>query len=84
MSGLNALVLAELRLSQAETRLKLERVQATQRKTPNLIGRSNAQLTLQRQAKELRSQLDAWNWIVSVAQHEKNADKFEPQEGDEI
>ena len=74
MSGLNALVLAEIRRDQAEAKLKYEAVLAEQRKVPSLIGRSNQQLALQRKAKELKDQLDTWNWLVAVAQHE-NGDK---------
>lgn len=74
MSGLNPLVIAELRRDQAEAKLKYEAILADQRKTPSLIGRSNIQLSLQRKAKELKDQLDTWNWLVAVAQHE-NGDK---------
>lgn len=75
MSGLNPLVLAEIRRDRAEAALKLEAALASQRKIPNLIGRSNSQLALQRQVKELRDQLDTWNWLVSVAQHEAGEGK---------
>lgn len=76
MSGLNALVLAEIRRDQAEAKLKYEAVLAEQRKVPSLIGRSNQQLALQRKAKELKDQLDTWNWLVAVAQHEETAVPF--------
>ena len=76
MSGLNALVLAEIRRDQAEAKLKYESVLAEQRKVPSLVGRSNQQLALQRKAKELKDQLDTWNWLVAVAQHEETAVPF--------
>jgi hypothetical protein len=74
---MNDYVLAQLNKLVVDCNVKLERVRALQRQTPSLIGHSNRQLVLQRQAKELESQASTWKWLLAVAMHETDVVRFD-------
>ena len=68
---MNLLVLAKLQKLTADAVLAHEKILAKQRSTPT-IGRHATQLSLQRQANELKDQLDAWERIFDLAVSEEN------------
>lgn len=63
---MNRVVLAKLQQLTADAVLAHERILAKQRSTPT-VGRSQTQLALQRQARELQDQLQAWETIFQTA-----------------
>jgi len=78
---MNDYVLAQLNKLVVDCNVKLERVRSLQRQTPSLIGHSNRQLALQRQAKELDDQVKTWKWLLAVAMHETDVVRFDSRDG---
>jgi hypothetical protein len=74
---MNDYVLAQLNKLVVDCNVKLERIRALQRQTPSLIGNSNRQLALQKQARELESQVRTWKWLLAAAMHETDVVRFD-------
>lgn len=64
---MNALVYAQLVQLHANAQLRVERLDAKHRETPNTIGKHTSRLSLFRQMKEAKDQAASWHYVMEAA-----------------
>lgn len=64
---MNALVYAQLVQLHANAQVRVERLEAKHRETPNTIGKHNTQMSLFRQLKEAKAQAASWHYVMEAA-----------------
>ena len=64
---MNALVYAQLVQLHANAQVRVERLEAKHRETPNTIGKHTARLSLFRQLTEAKEQAASWHSVMEAA-----------------
>lgn len=82
MAQINPRVIAKIDLMRAQAADGLAKLEAAQRSSTTIGSGSGQQIARMRAIKELRDQVESWDWVLSVAMTTSRVTLAEPAEDD--